>query len=127
MLDRLDLHVPVPPVPVDDMQGGTGEASSSIRSRVLAARKRQSDRYKELNIKCNSQLGVKGLREFCKMDREGALFLSKLMEKMNLSARAYDRILRVSRTIADMEGAENIATPHLLEAAQYRGFDREIW
>lgn len=128
LLDRLDLHVSVPPVPTDQLQSlNSGETSAAIRLRVEAARKRQLERYKNLSIKCNSQLGVRAIKEFCKIGPDGTAFLSKLIEKMNLSARAYDRILKLSRTIADMEGAENILTPHLLEAAQYRGFDREIW
>lgn len=128
LLDRLDMHVSVPPISVEDMQKEPcGETSTAIRSRVLAARKRQAERYKDCNITCNSRLGARHLRRFCKLDSKGVAFLSKLIEKMNLSARAYDRILRVSKTIADLDGKDEIDSTHLLEAAQYRGFDREIW
>lgn len=128
LLDRIDIHVHVPPVPTDDLQKySAGESSANIRARVLAARKRQMERYKKKKIACNSQLGVRDLKEFCKLSNECSTYLTKIIEKMNLSARAYDRILRVSRTIADIEGVENITTNHLLEAAQYRGLDREIW
>ena len=127
LLDRLDMHVSVPPVPTHEMRTGSGESSASVRARVLTARKRQNERYKNLNIKCNAELGVRGIREFCKVGNDAHAFLAKLMDKMNLSARAYDRILRVSRTIADIEGAESINMQHLLEAVQYRGLDREIY
>ena len=128
LLDRLDLHVLVPPVTMEQMQNSSpGENSSTIRARVLAARKRQFARYKNIKITCNGRLGVREMREFCGLSSACTSFLGKLIEKMQLSARAYDRILRVSRTIADLEGAEDIAIPHLLEAAQYRGFDREVW
>ncbi len=128
LLDRIDLQVSVPPVTTAHLQSSeVGEASQVIRSRVLAARKRQSERYKNKRIKYNSQLGVRELKEFCRLDSAGVAFLGKLIDKMNLSARAYDRIIRVSRTIADIEGKEQITTEHLLEAAQYRGLDREIY
>lgn len=128
LLDRIDLHVAVPPVAPEDMQRlNGGESSSVIRARVLAACRRQRERYKNCRINYNGQLSVRGLREFCGLGADEISFLTRLIEKMNLSARAHDRILRVAKTIADIEGADQIATVHLLEAAQYRSFDREIW
>ncbi len=128
LLDRVDLHVGVPPVPAYDLQrAGAGETSAQVRLRVLAARKRQMERYKNLHFKCNAQLNVRGLKDFCQIDTKCASFLGGLIDKMRLSARAYDRILRVSRTIADLAGEDVINSNHLLEAAQFRGFDREIW
>jgi magnesium chelatase family protein len=127
LLDRLDLHVSVPPVKPEDLQkNGGGESSAAIRERVLAARKKQALRYKKIGLECNSELGSRELRDFCRLSPECVSFLAKLIEKMSLSARAYDRILRVSRTIADLSEEEQIAITHLLEAAQYRSFDREF-
>lgn len=128
LLDRMDLHVSVPPVSAGELQGQScGERSETIRARVLTARKRQAERYRNANINCNSQLNARGLKEFCGLDARSVAFLSGLIEKMKLSARAYDRIIRVARTIADLRGDENICTNDLLEAAHYRGFDKEIW
>ncbi len=126
LLDRIDMQVEVPPLmPSELASGEPGEASSAILSRVLAARKRQQKRYNK--IKCNNRLTVRMLKEYCPLSSEAISFLSKLTEKMNLSARAHDRIIRIARTIADLEGTPDIALTHLSEAAQYRGLDREIY
>jgi magnesium chelatase family protein len=93
----------------------------------MAARNRQKERYRGLKVQCNALLGTRHLREFCSLSAKSASFLTGLIDKMKLSARAYDRILRMSRTIADIEGNDNIDTTHLMEAAQFRGFDKEIW
>ena len=92
----------------------------------MQTRKIQSERYVNLtNIHCNAQISSKLLREICKVDKEGLAILKTAMERLGLSARAYDRILKVARTIADLENSENIATKHLLEAIHYRSLDRE--
>jgi magnesium chelatase family protein len=106
----------------------TTEKSESIRKRVIQARKVQAERFEDNeNVYCNAQMGSKTLREICKIDDTGKNLLKVAMERLNLSARAYDRILKVARTIADMEGSENIQNQHLAEAIQFRSLDRETW
>ncbi|MEQ1675776.1 MAG: ATP-binding protein [Chitinophagaceae bacterium] len=129
LLDRIDLHVEVTPVPFSELSSGKQqERSAGIRDRVIAARERQALRYKDHpGIYCNAQISSKMLKEICVIDTVGANLLRAAMEKLNLSARAYDRILKVSRTIADLEGAADIKPEHLAEAIQYRSLDREGW
>jgi len=104
------------------------ESSSKIRERVISARETQSKRFENSEtIFCNAQMSSKQIREFCEIDTAGQTLLKKAMEKLGLSARAYDRILKVSRTIADLEGKENIQAYHLAEAIQYRSLDRSGW
>ena len=99
-----------------------------IRERVIKARKIQEERYKGIpHVHCNAQMTPKLVREFCQLDAQGDKMLSYAMDKMGLSARAYDRILKVSRTIADLESAPNIEARHLAEAINYRNLDRETW
>lgn len=106
----------------------TSEKSISVRERVVKARAIQEKRYAEKEgVHCNAQISSKQLREYCKIDETGNQLLKTAMEKLGLSARAYDRILKVSRTIADLDNSENIETNHLAEAIQYRSLDREGW
>ena len=129
LLDRIDLHVEVTPVAFTELSKTTkGESSETIRNRVIAAREIQAVRYaKDEGIYANAQMSSKQLREICIIDNIGAALLKRAMERLNLSARAYDRILKVSRTIADLAASENIKPEHLAEAIHYRSLDREGW
>ena len=129
LLDRIDIHVEVVPVSYDQLaEVKPAESSSKIRERVISARETQSKRFENSEtIFCNAQMSSKQIREFCEIDTAGQTLLKKAMEKLGLSARAYDRILKVSRTIADLEGKENIQAYHLAEAIQYRSLDRSGW
>ena len=129
LLDRIDLHVEVTPVAFSELSSTkTTEHSNTIRERVIAAREIQAERYKNNpGIYCNAQISSKMLKEICVIDTPSQNLLKAAMEKLNLSARAYDRILKVSRTIADLAGNENIKPEHLAEAIQYRSLDREGW
>ncbi|HPA11718.1 MAG TPA: YifB family Mg chelatase-like AAA ATPase [Bacteroidales bacterium] len=129
LLDRIDIHVEVVPVPFRELsEARSAEPSADVRQRVIKARQIQEKRYsKNKGIHCNAQITSKMLREICKIDSVGQELLKNAMEKLNLSARAYDRILKVSRTIADIDGSEKIKPEHLAEAIQYRSLDRESW
>ncbi|RBW59138.1 magnesium chelatase [Tenacibaculum sp. E3R01] len=129
LLDRIDIHIEVTPVPFDKLSDERkGENSKSIRERVTKAREKQSTRFNDFeNIHYNAQMNVKQIREFCKLSEESKQLLKTAMEKLNLSARAYDRILKVSRTIADLDAANSIDSNHIAEAIQYRSLDREGW
>ena len=130
LLDRIDLHVEVTPVAFSELSNTNklGETSASIRERVIAAREIQTERYKEhVGMHSNAQISSKLLREICAIDHIGEALLKKAMERLNLSARAYDRILKVSRTIADLAATEKIKPEHLAEAIHYRSLDREGW
>lgn len=129
LLDRIDIQIEVVPVPFKDLSSmRDGEASNIIRERVLRARKIQQERFKDKEkIHCNAQMTPKMLKEYCKLEESGVILLKKAMERLGLSARAYDRILKVSRTIADLEGSERIQNSHLAEAIGYRSLDRETW
>ena len=128
LLDRIDIHIEVTPVPFEKLsEERRGESSHVIRERVMKARAIQTERFKENNIHYNAQMGVKLIRKYCKLDKESVDLLKTAMEKLNLSARAYDRILKVSRTIADLNGKDQIEPAHISEAIQYRSLDREGW
>jgi magnesium chelatase family protein len=129
LLDRIDLHVEVTPVPFRELSKiNKSENSAAVRKRVIAARKIGEERFKDNpGIFANAQMSTKLLRKHCQIDEAGSELLKNAMEKLGLSARAYDRILKVSRTIADLEGAENINNEHLSEAIQYRSLDRDSW
>jgi magnesium chelatase family protein len=129
LLDRIDLHVEVTPVPFSELSRQQGnEKSEEIRKRVIAARLIQNERFKsDKEIHCNAQMRSKDLKTYCGLNDAGSTLLKNAMEKLGLSARAYDRILKVSRTIADLDNSENIETHHLAEAIQYRSLDRENW
>ncbi len=128
LLDRIDLHVEVVPVGVKELsQLGDGEQSNSIRERVIAARKIQEQRFEGTTIHSNAQMSSKQVKELCIITTAGQNLLNKAMDKLGLSARAYDRILKVSRTIADLAGSNDILIEHLAEAIQYRSLDRDNW
>lgn len=129
LLDRIDLHVEVTPVSFDQMTADRkSESSSEIRERVMMAREIQSKRFNgQSNVYHNAMMSSQSLKEACQINEAGKKLLKTAMEKLGLSARAYDRILRVSRTIADLSGKEDILIEHLAEAIQYRSLDRENW
>jgi magnesium chelatase family protein len=129
LLDRIDIHVEVTPVSYNELAAErTSEKSATVRTRVIKAREIQQNRYANNDgVHCNAQMSSKQLRNICKIDETGNQLLKTAMEKLGLSARAYDRILKVARTIADLDGQENIETNHLAEAIQYRSLDREGW
>lgn len=129
LLDRIDLHVEVTPVAFSELSSlKPQENSAAIRDRVIKARDIQAQRYKNNpGIYSNAQISSKMLKEICVIDTVGSNLLKAAMQKLNLSARAYDRILKVARTIADLSGTENIKAEHLAEAIQYRSLDREGW
>jgi magnesium chelatase family protein len=129
LLDRIDLHVEVTPVAFSELSSTRQfEKSDSIRERVIKAREIQEARYKNSEgVYSNAQMSSKMLKEICVINTASQNLLKIAMEKLNLSARAYDRILKVSRTIADLSGSENIKAEHLAEAIQYRSLDREGW
>jgi magnesium chelatase family protein len=129
LLDRIDLHVEVTPVAFSELSSiRLQENSAAIRERVIAARDIQAERYKSNpGIYCNAQISSKQLKEICVIDTTGQNLLKAAMQKLNLSARAYDRILKVSRTIADLDSSKEIRPEHLAEAIQYRSLDREGW
>ena len=128
LLDRIDIHLEVVPVPFSDLtEMKPGEKSETVRQRVISAREIQRERFHDTEIYCNAQMSSKMLHQYCNPDQAGHQLLKNAMEKLGLSARAYDRILKVSRTIADLEGVESIQADHLGEAIQYRSLDREGW
>ena len=129
LLDRIDIHIEVTPVPFSEISAErVSESSEAIRERVMKARQIQESRFTgQQGIYCNAQIPSRLLRTVCRLDESGQVILKTAMEKLGLSARAYDRILKVSRTIADLEGKENIMPEHVAEAVQYRSLDRENW
>ena len=129
LLDRIDIHIEVNPVPFEKLtETRKAESSSEIRKRVTHARQIQSQRFEAFeNLHYNAQMGSKYIRQFCVLDDTSLQLLKTAMERLNLSARAYDRILKVARTIADLEAAENIKPNHVAEAIQYRSLDRDFW
>lgn len=129
LLDRIDIHIEVTPVPFEKLsETRKSESSVQIRERVTKAREIQSIRFAQLeHIHYNAQMSSKQIREFCKLDVDSLGLLKNAMERLNLSARAYDRILKVSRTIADLELSIDIKSHHIAEAIQYRSLDREGW
>ena len=128
LLDRIDLHIEVPPVEYDQLSDTRkAESSASIRARVNAARAIQQKRFDGTDILSNARIPTSKLKEFCPLTNEANTLLKGAFERMGLSARAYDRLLKVSRTIADMDNADTIGTAHLAEAIQYRSLDRKYW
>ena len=129
LLDRIDIHIEVTPVPFEKLaEAPKGASSMSIRKRVTAARTLQAARFADYEYThYNAQMTVKQIREFCKLSEESMTLLKTAMEKLGLSARAYDRILKVARTIADLDSAVDIEPTHIAEAIQYRSLDREGW
>lgn len=129
LLDRIDLHIEVTPVDFEELsQNHATEKSAAVRERVQKARGVQKERFKEKkNLHSNAQMSPSMVRRICQIDDTGMNLLKMAMEKLGLSARAYDRILKVARTIADLEGSEKIETPHIAEAIQYRSLDKSMW
>ncbi|RME94742.1 MAG: ATP-binding protein [Verrucomicrobia bacterium] len=129
LLDRIDLHVEVPAVKFREMAAGQpGEPSAAIRQRVIAARQRQWRRFaRRPGVHCNARMTPRDLKAFCALDDAALEMLRMAMNELGLSARAYDRILKVARTIADLAGADRITAEHVAEAVQYRSLDRQLW
>jgi magnesium chelatase family protein len=128
LLDRIDLHIEVPAVPFQELSANAdGTSSAVMREQVHRARQLQRKRFGATSHRTNSRMTSRQLRKFCVLDAEGRNLLKTAMEELGLSARAHDRILRMSRTIADLEGAENINQSHVIEAINYRTLDRKLW
>ena len=129
LLDRIDIHIEVKPVPFEKLtETRKAESSVEIRKRVTKAREIQSIRFENFeNLHYNAQMSSKQIREFCALEDSSLQMLKTAMERLNLSARAYDRILKVARTIADLEASENVNSNHIAEAIQYRSLDRDGW
>lgn len=128
MLDRMDLHVEVPPVNFDELSSHTlAERSEDIRRRVNKARDIQKKRYHGTGAICNAQLTTAMLKQFCELESDARDFLKASFEKLSMSGRAYDRILKVARTIADLDGEENISKAHIAQAVRFRSLDRKYW
>lgn len=129
LLDRIDIQIEITPVPFKDISRSTqGESSASIRQRVIKARLIQEQRFKDCNgIHCNAQMSERMIHQYAEPDEAGINLLRTAMERLNLSARAYNRILKVARTIADLEASENVQPQHLAEAISYRNLDRSDW
>ena len=128
LLDRIDIHIDMPAVRFQELrQDAGGETSDAIRARVIKTRARQLDRYQGEKIYCNAQMSSRQIRKYCNIAPDSERLLESAMSRLGLSARAHDRILKVSRTIADMDGVEDISTAHISEAIQYRSLDRSYW
>ena len=129
LLDRIDLHIEVTPVPFEQLSNKkAGESSKEIRDRVIEARKIQEIRFQEHNtIHCNAQMASRQIKQYCQISETGKQLLKKAVDRLNLSARSYDRILKTARTIADLEKVEHIQPQHLAESIQFRSLDREGW
>jgi magnesium chelatase family protein len=129
LLDRIDIHIEVPAVNYKELTSDReGEISSCIRERVISARRSQTERFRnEKTIFCNAHMQSREIRKYCQLDNEGWMRLKTAINKLGLSARAYDRILKVSRTIADLKQSKRILTEHIGEAIQYRNLDRQLW
>jgi len=129
LLDRIDIHIEVPRLPQDEMlhAGTSGETSTQIRERVVKSRDRQKNRFTGTNLQCNAHMGRKQINAFCHIESDVKDLLKSAITQLGLSARAYDRILKLARTVADLEGEDNIGMAHVAEAIQYRALDRKLW
>ncbi|MFW9597742.1 MAG: YifB family Mg chelatase-like AAA ATPase, partial [Paludibacter sp.] len=129
LLDRIDIHIEIVPVPFEKLaEMKDAEPSSAVRERVMKARKVQEVRFAdEKGVYCNAQMSSKQMKIYAQIDKPGSELLKNAMQRLNLSARAYDRIIKVSRTIADLEESEHIQSHHIAEAINYRNLDREGW
>ena len=129
LLDRIDIHIEVPRLRQDEMihGGGTGEPSASIRSRVLSARAQQKERFNGTTMHCNAHMGARQIKHFCAVADDVKDLLRAAISQLGLSARAYDRILKLARTIADLDAQKDIQLAHVAEAIQYRALDRKLW
>ena len=127
-MDRIDLHVEVIPVAREEISSTTpAESSAEVRSRVVRAREIQAERFKGVGIHTNTMMTSAMLQRFCPLSAESRKLLDMAMERLQLSARAYDRIIKVARTIADLEGEKDITPKHISEAISYRALDRDNW
>ncbi len=128
LLDRIDIHVEVPPVPFRELSDtGAGTTSPQMRAQVIGARERQGQRFTGEPTKVNGKMTPPEIRKHCRLDRDGEMLLKTAMEELGLSARAHDKILRIGRTIADLDGSDHISGVHLSEAINYRTLDRRYW
>ena len=128
MLDRLDIHVEVAPVEYSELSGKpTGETSAEIRRRVEAARKIQNDRYRGTGISCNARLTPALMNKYCHLTDDADRILKAAFEVMGMSARSYDRILKIARTVADLDRSDYIGSAHISQAIQFRSLDRKYW
>ncbi len=128
LLNRIDIQLEVSPVKYDDLKDtGEEESSEAIKERIIKARIIQQNRYKNIGIMTNSELSGKNILKYCRVNKESEAMLKNAFEVLGLSARAYNKILKVARTIADLEEKENIETNHVAEAIQYRKLDRKYW
>ena len=128
MLDRIDIHIEVPRLQRDELTGPpSGEGSAAIRGRVAGARLLQSERLSGTGVYCNAHLRARQVQHFCHVRDDARALLCAAITQMSLSARAYDRILKLARTIADLAGVEEIGVAHVAEAVQYRALDRKLW
>jgi magnesium chelatase family protein len=130
LLDRIDIHIEVPAVQYKELRGSAAiEGSAQIRARVMVSRERQRQRFKKHGEKiyANAQMTTRQIRSYCELSADAERLLERAMQQQGLTARAHDRILKVARTIADLEGAEGLSVAHLAEAIQYRTLDRSYW
>jgi magnesium chelatase family protein len=129
LLDRIDLHIEVPAVEYRDVASErVEEASAAIRKRIIHARERQQERLRnDGKVSCNARMATRQLKQHCKLSQDSQELIRVAMSELHLSARAYDRILKVSRTIADLDAKSDILPEHVSEAIQYRTFDRTLW
>jgi magnesium chelatase family protein len=129
LLDRIDLHIEVPAVEYRDVASERAEeASAAIRERIICARQRQQERFREgPKVNSNARMATRHLKQHCRLSQDSQELIRVAMSELHLSARAYDRILKVSRTIADLDGKSDISPEHVSEAIQYRTFDRTLW
>ena len=130
LLDRIDIHIEVPAVQYKELRGGAAaEGSAQIRNRVMTARARQQKRFRKAGekIHANAQMTTRQIRTHCELSADAERLLERAMQQQGLTARAHDRILKVARTIADLDGVESLAVSHLAEAIQYRTLDRSYW
>ena len=128
LLDWIDIHIDMPAVRFQELrQEAGGESSDAIRARVITTRERQLQRFQGEKIYCNAQMSSRQIRKYCDISPDSERLLESAMNRLGLSARAHDRILKVARTIADLEGTESLTVAHLAEAIQYRALDRSYW
>lgn len=128
LIDRLDIHISVPPVDFENLSGSEpAESSAEIKKRVDRARKIQLERFRGTGIACNAKMDAASTRKFCPLSEGAMMLLKTAFNRLSLSARAYDKVLRIARTVADLAGEETIEAEHISEAIQYRSFDQEYF